>query len=137
MGFNQILDLIRIALDIIFIQVCFQYPLIIYLAQCEVSHKAVLYLNKNQTICELSLNHMPNENTTNCFKLMKNHSPSINKVVILIHGFLNGFETGWLHTMKDSIQTVEPNTAAIIVGWGRGMVSLLFDIPCVVVLPSF
>ena len=71
---------------------------------------------------------MPNENTTNCFKLMKNHSPSINKVVILIHGFLNGFETGWLHTMKDSIQTVEPNTAAIIVGWGRGMVSLLFDI---------
>ena len=72
---------------------------------------------------------MPNENTTNCFKLMKNHSPSINKVVILIHGFLNGFETGWLHTMKDSIQTVEPNTAAIIVGWGRGMVSLLFDIP--------
>ena len=75
---------------------------------------------------------MPNENTTNCFKLMKNHSPSINKVVILIHGFLNGFETGWLHTMKDSIQTVEPNTAAIIVGWGRGMVSLLFDISCVV-----
>ena len=80
---------------------------------------------------------MPNENTTNCFKLMKNHSPSINKVVILIHGFLNGFETGWLHTMKDSIQTVEPNTAAIIVGWGRGMVSLLFDIPCVVVLILF
>ena len=72
---------------------------------------------------------MPNENTTNCFKLIKSHSPSINKVVILIHGFLNGFETGWLHTMKDSIQTVEPNTAAIIVGWGRGMVSLLFDIP--------
>ena len=77
---------------------------------------------------------MPNENTTNCFKLMKNHSPSINKVVILIHGFLNGFETGWLHTMKDSIQTVEPNTAAIIVGWGRGMVSTksgLFNIPYV------
>ena len=72
---------------------------------------------------------MPNENTTNCFKLMKHHSPSINKVVILIHGFLNGFETGWLHTMKDSIQTVEPNTAAIIVGWGRGSVSLHFDIP--------
>ena len=79
---------------------------------------------------------MPNENTTNCFKLMKNHSPSINKVVILIHGFLNGFETGWLHTMKDSIQTVEPTTAAIIVGWGMGKVSLHFDIPHGLQTPS-
>ena len=72
---------------------------------------------------------MPNENTTNCFKLMKNHSPSINKVVILVHGFLDDFETEWLHTMKDSIQTVEPTTAAIIVGWGEGEVSLNFEMP--------
>ena len=70
---------------------------------------------------------MPNEKTTNCFKLMKNHSPSINKVVIITHGFLDDFGTEWLHTMKDSIQTVEPNTAVIIIGWGRGMVSLHFE----------
>merc|ERR1711881_603317 len=49
----------------------------------------------------------------------------IDKIVVLIHGFLSNFESTWLHDMKDAIQSVESKTAVIIVGWGDGMSELL------------
>ena len=76
--------------------------------------EAKLYLNQNNTICTIDFQKLPNGNSTNCFREMKNTSPKITKVVILIHGFLNGFETKWLHDMKDAIQSIEENTAVIV-----------------------
>lgn len=73
-----------------------------------------LYLNDaNKTECELEVRQLPNANTTRCFELLKRHSEA-KKVVIVTHGFLNNFDTRWLHTMKDAIQEVEPGTAVIV-----------------------
>ena len=32
----------------------------------------------------------------------------------MTHGFLNNFDTNWLHTMKDAIQQTENGTAVIV-----------------------
>ena len=73
-----------------------------------------LYLNDaNKTQCELNVTNLPNPNTTRCFELLKKHS-AMNKLVLVTHGFLNNFDTNWLHTMQMAIQDVEPGTAVIV-----------------------
>lgn len=89
---------------------------IIGIPQCwnKVEPELRLYLNDaNKTECELEVRHLPNSNTTHCFELLKAQSQA-KKVVIVTHGFLNNFDTRWLHTMKDAIQEVEPGTAVIV-----------------------
>jgi len=93
--------------------------------KCGVNLETKLYINQNNTICKLDMKNLPNEVTTNCLKIMKEHSSEIDKIVVLIHGFLSNFESTWLHDMKDAIQSVESKTAVIIVGWGDGMSELL------------
>ena len=47
---------------------------------------------------------------------MKERIPIINKVVIIIHGFLSHFNREWLYDMMEGIQRVEKTTAVIILG---------------------
>ena len=76
-----------------------------------------LYLDdENKTECFLDPTYLPNENTTSCFSLLKNsvENGKTKKLMLITHGFLNSFDTSWLHTMKDAIQEVENDTAVIV-----------------------
>ena len=82
-----------------------------------VKPKLVLFLpatNKvNASNCSLEPLDLPNNITTACFDQL-NERTDVKKVVIIIHGFLNGFSSGWLHEMQEDIQKVDPNTAVIV-----------------------
>ena len=54
--------------------------------------------------------------TSDCLTKMKERIPIINKVVIIIHGFLSHFNREWLYDMMEGIQRVEKTTAVIILG---------------------
>ena len=76
-----------------------------------------LYLDdENKTECFLDPTYLPNENTTSCFSLLKNsvENGKTKKLMLITHGFLNSFDTNWLHTMKDAIQEVDDGTAVIV-----------------------
>lgn len=90
----------------------------------KVEPEMMLYLyDTNHTQCQLNPDLLPNNQTTQCLNLLRD-KPDNKKVVILIHGFLNNFDTTWLHEMKDAIQFTDPGSAVIIVGWGRGLVDI-------------
>ena len=73
-----------------------------------------LFLNdENKTQCELDVRNLPNAKTTGCFQRLK-AAQGHGKVVIVTHGFLNNFDTNWLHSMKNAIQDVEEGTAVIV-----------------------
>ncbi len=72
----------------------------------------VLYINSNVT-CPLNTTILPNKNVSDCFAMLKANK-DVKKFVILIHGFLNGFDTKWLHEMKDAIQKAESSTAVMV-----------------------
>ncbi len=78
----------------------------------KVKPKMVLYIN-SQTNCTLNTTVLPNKNVSECFALLKANK-AITKLVILTHGFLNSFETQWLHEMKDAIQKAEKSTAVMV-----------------------
>lgn len=42
-----------------------------------------------------------------------------NRVLYVVHGFQNNFQTPWLKEMADALLSVEDSTV-IIVGWGKG-----------------
>ena len=72
--------------------------------------------------CELDPFYIPNIKTTKCFKKLKERN-DINKVVVIVHGFLNNFKDQWMHDMKREIQSKDSkntSVAVIIVGWGDG-----------------
>ena len=72
----------------------------------------VLYIT-DKLNCTLNATVFPNTNNSKCFEMLKANKET-NKLVILIHGFLNGFKTQWLHDMKDAIQRAESNAAVIV-----------------------
>ena len=89
---------------------------ILGLPQCgnKIEPELRLFLNDaNKTQCQLNVTHLPNANTSKCFQLLK-QDRTATKVVLVTHGFLNNFDTMWLHTMKDAIQSLEPQTAVIV-----------------------
>ena len=63
--------------------------------------------------CELISSFLPNNVTDNCLRVL-NARTDLTKVVIIIHGYLNSFQTGWMHQMQASIQALEPHTAIIV-----------------------
>ena len=63
--------------------------------------------------CNLIPAFLPNNVTDSCFRVL-NARTDLTKVVILIHGYLNSFQTGWLHEMQADIQALEPHTAIIV-----------------------
>ena len=76
-----------------------------------------LYINDdNKTQCFMDVRNLPNANTSKCLQNLKSHKET-QKVVIITHGFLNNFETKWLHKMQIAIQSIEKGTAVIILGW--------------------
>jgi hypothetical protein len=80
----------------------------------KVQPELMLYLDDaNKTDCILDPKYLPNANTTQCFEKLKAAKDN-NKLVIITHGFLNNFDTVWLHQMKDAIQEVENGTAVIV-----------------------
>ena len=78
--------------------------------------------SNRETKCELDPFYLPNTKTTKCFKKLKERN-DINKVVVIVHGFLNSFKDQWMHDMKQEIQSEDrknASVAVIIVGWGDG-----------------
>ena len=63
--------------------------------------------------CDLIPAFLPNNVTESCLRVL-NARTDLTKVVILIHGFLNSFQTSWLHQMQADIQELEPHTAIIV-----------------------
>ena len=99
---------------------------ILGLPQCadKIQPQLILYLNDpNKTECTLNLANLPNNETDHCFQLIESHS-EITKLVLATHGFLNNIDTNWLHVMKDAILETEPNSAVMLLGWGRGIVEI-------------
>ncbi|TRY70305.1 hypothetical protein TCAL_02452 [Tigriopus californicus] len=88
-----------------------------------VQPKMMLYLPSNVT-CLLNSSYLPNNETSGCLAEFQTHK-KVDKLIILIHGFLKYFDTKWLHEMQSEIMAMEPNTAAIIVGWGHGMYDIV------------
>ena len=89
---------------------------ILGLPQCgdKVEPELRLYMDDaNKTECILDAKNLPNANTTHCFQILRDHVET-RKLVILTHGFLNNFDTVWLHTMKDAILEAENGTAVIV-----------------------
>lgn len=84
-------------------------------------------LNLNASECDLIPIHLPNQNTSDCFKQLERRK-DVGKVVMIIHGFLKNFDVNWMHEMKDDIQakdTKQTRVAVIIIGWGRGFEDVL------------
>lgn len=77
-----------------------------------VQPKMMLYLPSNVT-CLLNSSYLPNNETSECLAEFKTHK-NVDKLIILIHGFLKYFDTQWLHGMQKQIMALEPNTAAIV-----------------------
>jgi len=74
------------------------------------------------TECDLVPFYLPNQDTTSCLKELESRQ-DIGKVVLIIHGYKNDFNTKWLHEMQQDIQQIDikkTNVAVIIVGWGEG-----------------
>lgn len=84
-----------------------------------------LYTNQDQRGCKLDMIKLPNAKTTECLKMIEEQNPSMDKIVVLIHGFLSNGNSHWILEMKDAIQSIEPRTVVIIVGWGRGLSDLI------------
>ena len=78
--------------------------------------EARLYLSEEVDFCLLDMEYLPNKKSKHCLDKLRKHSPTINKVVILIHGFLSHYDRQWLLDMKDAILSVEERTAVIILG---------------------
>ena len=76
--------------------------------------EAMIFINHKGWMCSLDTKNLPSETNSHCFNTMKERSPSINKVVVIIHGYLGNFNLQWLHDMKDAIQSVEDTTAVIV-----------------------
>ena len=81
---------------------------------CNVPMEAMIFINHKGWMCSLDTKNLPSETNSHCFNIMKERSPSINKVVVIIHGYLGNFNLQWLHDMKDAIQSVEDTTAVIV-----------------------
>jgi len=84
-----------------------------------------LYTNQGQKGCQLDTINLPNTKTTKCLNMIEEQNPSIEKLVVLIHGFLSNGNSQWVLDMKDAIQYVEPTTVVMIVGWGQGLSDLI------------
>ena len=78
--------------------------------------EARLYLSEEVDFCLLDMEYLPNRKSKHCLDKLRKHSPTIDKVVILIHGFLSHYDRQWLLDMKDAILSVEERTAVIILG---------------------
>ena len=72
-----------------------------------------LHMSKYGFACNLDYRYLPNGETEMCFSLLDSHS-HINKVVIIIHGFMCTYKANWVKKMKDTIQDIEKNTAVIV-----------------------
>jgi len=82
--------------------------------------EARLYMTADKDdYCLLDMEYLPNKGTLDCLTKMKERIPIINKVVIIIHGFLSHYSREWLYDMMEGIQRVEKTTAVIILGWGK------------------
>ena len=81
---------------------------------CNVPMEAMIFINHKGWMCSLDTKNLPSETNSHCFNIMKERSPSINKVVVIVHGYLGNFNLQWLHDMKDAIQSVEDTTAVIV-----------------------
>ena len=81
---------------------------------CNVPMEAMIFINHKDWMCSLDTKNLPSQTNSHCFNTMKERSPSINKVVVIVHGYLGNFNLQWLHDMKDAIQSVEDTTAVIV-----------------------
>ena len=72
-----------------------------------------LHMSKFGFECILDYRYLPNGSTEMCFSLLNSRS-YINKVVIIIHGFMCTYKANWVKNMKDAIQDTEENTAIIV-----------------------
>ena len=72
----------------------------------------MLFIN-NTYNCEIVTAWLPNKQTTNCLKELMTHK-HVQKVVLIIHGFLKSFETRWLHQFQRDIMRTDPGTVVIV-----------------------
>ena len=45
---------------------------------------------------------------------MQKQGKDVNKMVIIIHGFMASLKASWVHEMKNTIQDMEENTAVMV-----------------------
>ena len=90
--------------------------LILGVPKC-LKHKLVMELFINdylQRVCNLDFNYLPNWQTERCFNIMQKQGKDINKIVIIVHGFMASLKASWVHEMKNTIQDMEENTAVMV-----------------------
>ena len=63
--------------------------------------------------CPLNPANLPNEDTNECLEALS-RKKDVDKIMLIIHGFLKSFDTPWLHEMQREIMRQEPNTAVIV-----------------------
>ena len=90
--------------------------LILGVPKC-LKHKLVMELFINdylQRVCNLDFNYLPNWQTERCFNIMQKQGKDVDKIVIIIHGFMASLKASWVHEMKNIIQDMEENTAVMV-----------------------
>ena len=78
-----------------------------------------MILQRQNLTCQLDPFFLPNNKTDDCIKkmLIDGH---LDKIVVIIHGFLKSLSSSVWMLQLSSLLTTNPNTGVILVGWGHG-----------------
>ena len=87
---------------------------------CEISRSPVDSSNKRQNLtCELDPFFLPNNQTEECVAEVL-AAGRVDKIVIVIHGFLKSLSSSVWMLQLSSLLVSSPDTAVLLVGWGHG-----------------
>lgn len=74
---------------------------------------------KGWTRCQINPFGLPNEETSHCFAQLEDEG--VDKVAIIVHGFIHLDIDDWVREMREAIHEREPRTAVMVVEWGKGV----------------
>ena len=87
--------------------------------------KPNMILKRQNLTCELNPFFLPNNQSRDCVSHLMTDG-AVDKLVIIIHGFLKSLSSSVWMLQLSSLLTANPDTAVLLVGWGHGSGGLPF-----------